>query len=206
MDIKINMKTLPVYVKAIIAVLPAIIIIALVIILAVMPKQKEIKRLDATIDGQNNKIAESQAKAAKLDVLKKENERLIKRMNELKEQLPEEKEISSLLKQVSDLSIASGLELKTWKPGPKKPHSSGIVDEIPVAVNVNGTYHDLGLFLSSLTKLNRIVNIDGMKLGGAKVEKGASVIKLDIAFTASTFVAVSEADKKAAPPKKAGQK
>lgn len=206
MDIKINMKTLPVYVKAIIAVLPAIIIIALVIILAVMPKQKEIKRLDATIDGQNNKIAESQAKAAKLDVLKKENERLIKRMNELKEQLPEEKEISSLLKQVSDLSIASGLELKTWKPGPKKPHSSGIVDEIPVSVNVNGTYHDLGLFLSSLTKLNRIVNIDGMKLGGAKVEKGASVIKLDIAFTASTFVAVSEADKKAAPPKKAGQK
>jgi type IV pilus assembly protein PilO len=131
-----------------------------------MPKQKEIKELNAKIDTQNNEIATSQAKVAKLDFLKQENSRLINRINELKEQLPEEKEISSLLKQVSDLGIASGLSIKSWRPAAKTTHPSGIVYEIPVSVDVEGTYHNLGHFLSSLTRLNRIVNISDMKLGG----------------------------------------
>lgn len=191
MAIKFDIKNLPSYVKAIIAFLPSVIITVLVIILVVTPKQKEIKKLEAQIDQQNNKIAESQTKAARLDVLKKENERLLNRLNELKEQLPEEKEISSLLKQVSDNSIGAGLEVKSWKPSQKKTHSSGIVYEIPVSVSVIGTYHNLGYFLSSLTKLNRIVNVNDMKLGGGKKGKDISSV-LDVSFTASTFSAVPE--------------
>ena len=175
MAININIKNLPSYAKIIISVLPSVILSVAIIMLVIMPKQKKIKELDANIDKQNNEIAASQAKAAKLDILKQENERLIKRINELKEQLPEEKEISSLLKQVSDLGIAAGLEIKSWKPGQKTTHPSGIVYEIPVSVDVIGTYHNLGYFLSSLTKLNRIVNISDMKLSNPKTrERGKS--------------------------------
>jgi len=39
----------------------------------------------------------------------KENERLLAKLNKLKEQLPDEKEISSLLKEVSDLSLDAGI-------------------------------------------------------------------------------------------------
>jgi len=169
-----------------------------------MPKQKKIKELDAKIDTQNNEIAASQAKAAKLEILKQENERLIKRINELKEQLPEEKEISSLLKQVSDLGIASGLSIKSWKPGQKTTHSSGIVYEIPVSVDVEGTYHNLGYFLSSLTKLNRIVNISDMKLGGPKLVKAENL--LSASFKASTFSAVPEGEIASVSDKKSGNK
>jgi len=122
--------------------------------------------------------------------LKQENERLIKRINELKEQLPVEKEISSLLKQVSDLGTAAGLNIKSWRPGAKATHPSGIVYQIPVAVDVEGTYHNLGYFLSSLTKLNRIVNISDMKLGSPKQVKGETV--LNASFRASTFSDISE--------------
>lgn len=192
MAININIKSLPPYARIILSVLPAVILSIVIIILFIMPKQKEIKELDAKIDTQNNEIAASQAKAAKLDILKQENERLIKRINELKEQLPEEKEISSLLKQVSDLGIAAGLSIKSWRPGQKTTHPSGIVYEIPVSVDVEGTYHNLGYFLSSLTRLNRIVNISDMKLGSPKVVKGENI--LSASFKASTFSAIPEAE------------
>jgi len=200
MAINLNIKNLPPYAKIIIAILPAVILSVALIMLVIMPKQQEINALDAKIDTQNNEIAVSQAKVAKLDILKQENERLIKRINELKEQLPEEKEITSLLKQVSDLGIAAGLSFKSWKPGPKTTHSSGIVYEIPVSVDVEGTYHNLGYFLSSLTKLNRIVNISDMKLGSPKIVKGENF--LSASFKASTFSAIPEADAAAGVNKK----
>jgi type IV pilus assembly protein PilO len=198
MALKLDIKTLPIYAKAIIAVLPSIIIVALVLFLAINPKLKQIKVLEAKIDKQNNEIAASQAKAAKLEMLKMENERLVARINELKEQLPEEKEISSLLKHVSDMGISAGLEIKSWKPSPKVTHPSGIVYEIPVAVNVEGTYHNLGYFLSSLTRLNRIVNITDMKLGSPKRERNES--RLQVSFKASTFSAIPESETATAKP------
>ncbi len=201
MAIKISVKSLPLFAKVVIAALPAVVILVVGFMFFIAPKQKEIKTLDAKIDDQNNKIATGQAKGAKLEILMKENEALVKRLDELKEQLPEEKEISSLLKQVSDLSTAAGLEIKSWKPGQKKNHPSGIVAEIPVSVSVIGTYHDLANFLSSLTRLNRIVNVNNIQLGSAQTKQTRAVLQIN--FTASTFSAVTEAEtvKKAAPGK-----
>ncbi len=205
MAIKISIKSLPLYAKVVVAALPAVIILIVGFMFFISPKQKEIKTLDAKIDEQNNKIATGQAKGAKLEILMRENEALVKRLDELKEQLPEEKEISSLLKQVSDLSTAAGLDIKSWKPGQKKNHPSGIVAEIPVSVSVIGTYHDFANFLSSLTKLNRIVNVSNIQMGSAQMKQGKAVLQIN--FTASTFSAVSEAEagKKAA-GKAAGKK
>ncbi len=193
MAVKVDLKNLPNYVKVIIAALPAVIILIAGMYFLISPKQKEIKQLDAQIDQQNNKIATDQAKAARLETLKQENEKLLVRLNELKEQLPEEKEISSLLKQTSDLSVAAGLEIKSWRPGAKKMHSSGIVSEIPVAVSASGTYHEFAAFLSSLTRLNRIVNIMDIKMASPQIAKGRAL--LQIGFTATTFLSVSEEDK-----------
>jgi len=194
MAIKLDMKNLPAYAKVIISFLPSVVVALAVIIIFIMPKQKGIKALDVKIDDQNNQIASSQFKAAKLDILIRENERLQNRLNELNEQLPEEKEISNLLKQISDLCTASGLEMKSWKPGAKKLHSSGIVYEMPVSVIVSGTYHDFGNFLGSLTRMNRIVNVNSIQLGSPQMLKGINV--LQISFTASTFFAVPEAEVK----------
>ena len=207
MAVKININNLPSSAKVTISILPSVLLALVIIILVIMPKQKEVKALDAKIDNQNNEIAASQAKAAKLDILKRENERLVARINELKEQLPEEKEISSLLKQVSDLGTAAGLEIKSWKPGQKTTHPSNIVYEIPVSVDVAGTYHNLGYFLSSLTKLNRIVNISDMKMANPKAVKGENL--LTVSFKASTFSAIPEGEAAEAankPGKKTGKK
>jgi len=67
MAIKLDIKTLPSYVKIIIAVLPSIIIALLVLFLVINPKMKRIKVLDAEIDKQNNEIAASQTKLPSLN-------------------------------------------------------------------------------------------------------------------------------------------
>jgi type IV pilus assembly protein PilO len=212
---KFETNKLPLYAKVILSVVPAILISVAVFFLLISPKQKEIKELNAKIDRQNDEIATSQAKAAKLDILIQENEMLARRLAELQEQLPEEKEISSLLKQVSDLGITAGLNIKSWKPATRTTHPSGIVYEIPVSVDVEGTYHDLGNFLGSLTGLNRIVNINDMKLGGPKSKSASAENLLAVSFRASTFSAVPEAEVVAAaeaeaaknqPAKRSGKK
>ena len=190
LKLNINLKTMPMYVKVILALAPGVIIAALVIFLFIVPKNKEIKALDLKIAAQENEIAKDQAKADKLPQLTFENERLRNRLNELKQQLPEEKEVSTLLKQVSDLCIRSGMKVGLWRPEQRKTHTSGIVYEIPVRVELSGTYHNLGYFFSSLTKFNRIVNISDIRLSDPKPEKGISTEK--ITFVATTFSAVPE--------------
>jgi type IV pilus assembly protein PilO len=190
--LKLDMKNLPRYARVAVAIVPSLIIALVVVILVIMPKHKEIQALNSKIDDQNNQIATSQAKGARLDVLIKENEQLLKRLNELKEQLPEEKEISNLLKQVSDICTESGLDMKSWRPGQRKKHPSGIVYEIPVSVAVTGTYHDFGKFLGNLTKLNRIVNVKNIQMGSPRMVGGTDV--LQISFTASTFSAIPESE------------
>ena len=190
MKVNFNIKGLPSYARIILALIPAIIISCVLIFLFILPRHREIKALETKISAQENEIAKNQAKAEKLAALTLENERLKKRLDELKQQLPEEKEVSTLLKQVSDLCIRAGLKVALWKPEPRKLHQSGIVYEIPVKVELLGSYHSVGYFFSSLTKLNRIVNVSDIKFSDPKPERGAAVLK--ISFTATTFSAVPE--------------
>lgn len=190
LKININIKNLPPYAKILLTSIPSLIIIIAVFIIFISPERKEIKALEVKIAAQENEIAKDLTKAEKLPELTLENERLRKRLDELKQQLPEEKEISTLLKQVSDLCIGSGLKVALWKPEQKRTHSSGIVYEIPVKVELTGSYHSLGYFFSSLTKLSRIVNISDIKLSDPKPEKGSAIVK--IAFNATTFSSVTE--------------
>jgi type IV pilus assembly protein PilO len=190
--LNINLKNVPSYVKILLSAVPAVVIVVAVLFIFIFPKRNEIKALEVKIAGQENEIAKNQAKAAKLPQLTLENERLRRRLEELKLQLPEEKEVTSLLKQVSDLCIRAGLKIALWKPEAKKTHSSGIVYEIPVKVELSGSYHSLGYFFSSLTKLNRIVNVSEFKLSDPRPDKGFAVEK--ISLTATTFSSVPEAE------------
>ena len=190
LKLKIDLGTMPVAAKVALSMLPALIISVIVIVFLVVPKNKEIKRLNAEITKQENQIAVDQIKVARLADLRMQNDKLKKRMEELKQQLPEEKEVSSLLKQVSDLGIRSGLKIVSWKPEAKKDHPSGTIYEIPVAVEVSGSYHSLGIFFSGLTKFSRIVNIGDIKISDAKPQRTEATVK--ITFKATTFSGIPE--------------
>ena len=190
LKLNVDFSKVPSFVKIILAFVPAVIIIVVAFLVFILPKNKEIKDFETKILAQESEIAKSQSKAEQLPVLIKINEELKSKLNELKKQLPEEKEVTNLLKQVSDFAIKSGLKVDFWKPEPKKTHTSGIVYEIPVKVALFGSYHNLGHFFSNITKLNRIVNISNLRLSEQEISGQHALLKIN--FTATTFSAVPE--------------
>lgn len=188
--VNIDLNRIPKAARIVLAAAPSVVLVLLMALLVVMPKNEQIASLKKEITEQEKKISKTQSMAGRLEDLKAENERLRARLKELEEHLPEEHEISSLLKQVEVLGLEAGLEILAWTPAPKRSHPSGIVYEVPVSVSLTGSYHRLGRFFSSLTKLERIVNITNISLSGPKMEKGEVV--LGVGFSAVTFTAVAE--------------
>jgi type IV pilus assembly protein PilO len=191
MDINFNkIKALPPRIQLIIAVVPSVILIVLFFFFIYSPKGKEIGGLNEKITQMDKQIAVHEEQVRKLDDLIIENTLLKKKLAKLKEQLPEENEVSVLLKQISDLGLTSGLQILLWKPEARRTDPSGLFIEIPVKVEVMSEYHRFGDFLSQISRLPRLVNISDMSLKAKNVkgQEGRGMIAVD--FTARTFASV----------------
>lgn len=200
--LNINLHNLSPVVRIAIALIPTIIIIVFFYFVSYKPNADTIKALKAEIVAQEKEIAKNEAKVAKLPEVKKRYAELEYSLKVLSLQLPEEKEVSNLLKQISDYGVKSGLQIKLWKPGARKNHPSNIVYVIPVDVTMSGTYHNLGAFFSRLTSLDRIVNIRNIKLIGDKGSRVKTLGMLDISFRAETFSAIPIEERAPEPVKK----
>lgn len=80
--------------------------------------------------------------------------------------LPKEKEIPKLLADISSLGRNSGLDFNSFKPMADIPKD--FYDEIPIDIDVNGPYHNVGYFLDQISKLDRIVTVSNIKMGSPK--------------------------------------
>jgi type IV pilus assembly protein PilO len=77
-------------------------------------------------------------------------------------QMPTEEEVASLLIDISQTGLASGLEFKLFKPsGPVKQE---FYSELPINIQVIGKYEELGLFVSGLASLPRIVTVHDVNM------------------------------------------
>lgn len=183
-------KALPGYQKAVLSAILVIAVLGAFVWFVYIPKNAEIAALEQKVAQINNEISVNQAKARRLEDLKRENAELSKQLAILKEQLPQESEVASLLKQVSDLGIKTGLDFKLWKPTDRRPGASGLYNEIPVEVEVAGGYHAVAAFFDRIGKLPRIVNVSGLKMSNIKLEKNRLMIQTT--FRATAFAAVDE--------------
>jgi type IV pilus assembly protein PilO len=188
---KIDLNALPKPARLAIMIGLPLMIAIVSFFLLINPKLKLMSQLEAEINKQRIEIADKKAKAERLEILIKENELLKKRLAELLEQLPEEKEVSSLLREVSLFGQNAGLEITLWKPAEKKTHPSNIVYEIPVTIEAMGTFKNFGSFLNRVAFMKRIVNVPDMKLTFQKQKEEA---ELKIAFHVVTYSAIPEGE------------
>lgn len=202
MVLNLNIKELPLYLRIIIASIPSLLLVILFIFLIYLPKNKEIDTLNETLAKLSSEIANSEVKARRLDALKAENAMLKAKLLKLQEQLPEEKEVSVLLKQISDLGLKSGLEILLWKPEARRMHPGGLYVEIPVRVEVLTGYHNLGVFFSHISRLSRIVNIADISLSARKPDKNSKGRIIMARFTALTFAALTPEERQELEKKK----
>ena len=156
-----------------------------------IPKTTQIKGIETAISGLKAKIQENDAKIKKLDDLRAEVTALQTRLKVLTEQLPPESEVSDLLRQIQKLVNQSGLSLNVWRPDKRRLHASGLYEEIPITLKLGGGYHNTALLFDRVSKLTRIVNIQNLKMDGAKQAKDGTM-EITVDCTAMTFAAVEK--------------
>lgn len=112
-------------------------------------------------------------------------------MGELKEalkELPNDREIPGLLKGISSMGKKVGLEVRKFQPLPE--NKLDYVAEVPVALEVAGSYHEVALFFERLAKMNRIVYVQDVEMKDPQ-ETGGEV-RLKVTGNAVTFRFLSE--------------
>lgn len=83
-------------------------------------------------------------------------------------QLPSRVEVAKLLVDISQTGLASGLEFDLFKP--LQPIRKEFYAELPVSIQVHGTYDELAHFVSGVANLPRIVTLHNISIthGGSR--------------------------------------
>ena len=131
-------------------------------------------------------INKGSATARQLPQFRQEVGQLEARLGGLRAVLPEEKDVGDLLRRIQTLATQSNLQIKGFKPAPivtRQMHA-----EWPINLELDGTYHNLGVFFDRVSKFSRIINVGTVKIKAK--EKPAPGSTVDVTCTATTFVLI----------------
>ena len=126
--------------------------------------QKQQEQLQSLEKKESEKIEDlkrKQRKVANIDLLREQMEEMEQSFGDMVRQLPDKTEVASLLVDISQTGVATGLEFNLFKPQAEK--SAEFYVTLPIEISVTGGYHQLGEFISGVAALPRIVtahNID----------------------------------------------
>ncbi len=81
----------------------------------------------------------------------------------IRRQLPEKKEIPDLLDQISNLGAQSGLQFQLFNPMPEV--EKDFYAEVPVDLDIVGSFHNVVDFFDKVARMPRIVTITNIDIG-----------------------------------------
>lgn len=108
-------------------------------------------------------------------------------------ELPDKKEIDNLLASVSDKARDAGLDIRLFQPMPEK--LKDFYAEVPVQIEVIGSYHQVATFFDEVAHLERIVNVTSFDMVEPKYDEERIVLKTNAVATSFRFLEESERPK-----------
>jgi type IV pilus assembly protein PilO len=152
--------------------------------------EKEYTKLGAELE----KARKMVGNLARLEV---EYQRLHDQWLSAQELLPEAKEMPELLRQVTTAGNKSGVQFALFEPQPPSPRE--FYSEHPVRIKVRGNYHQVGIFLSRLANMQRIVNVSKLELNhfelkgkgknaGSRTVRSLNTVEADFTLSAYTLL------------------
>ena len=156
------------------------------------PRHEELQIAENKLRQNEIKIREYEAVAAELPKFEKEYKRLEREFQLVTRKLPKDKEIPALIDGVYSEIAASNLESIIFAPKPQV--TKEIYAEIPIEMEVIGTYFNLADFFDRISRLPRIVNVRDLQLTRNNI-RGGTVI-LNIKFDVVTFRLLPEQEAK----------
>ena len=122
---------------------------------------------------------EKKEQAVNLPEYKRQLSEIDRQFGALLKQLPNRSEMEALLADINQAGLGRGLQFELFKPGSEV--MKDFYAELPIAVRVTGSYHDLGEFVSDVAQMPRIVTLNDIAIETQK----DGVLKFDA--TAVTY-------------------
>jgi len=148
-------------------------------------------------DKYKNEFLDKKKQAVNLDEYRNQLADIDKTFGALLKQLPNKAEMEALLIDINQAGLGRGLQFELFKPG--KEASKDFYAELPIALKITGSYHDLGAFSADVAKLPRIVSLTNVAL----VPDKGGLLKMDA--TAMTYRYLDEEELAAQRRAKAAQ-
>lgn len=169
---------------------------------AAAPAMDKIKQYQAEYESTEQKLGIAKKKAAQLVQLQNERKMKEAEFRKVMKALPENKEIPSLLTSISQSGQDAGIEFQSFEPN--KEVDKGFYGEIPVDMNIFGSFHNTVAFFDKVTSLNRIVNIRNIEMT-SELSKGDGGVKIKTKCQAVTYKFVEQKASESKSSKKKGK-
>lgn len=177
---------LPTYQKGLILALIMLSVVGLFIYFLYIPLQEDYEDLEKQNRSLQSKLQEDQRIADNLPTFRAEFEKMEALLESALKELPNTKEIPSLLTNISGLAKENGLDVIRFKPGAER--AKGFYAEVPVELKLAGTYHQMAMFSDAVANLPRIVNINNLVLDNPKAEMDRAVLSVSCLVTTFRFI------------------
>ncbi|MBI3898754.1 MAG: type 4a pilus biogenesis protein PilO [Gammaproteobacteria bacterium] len=132
--------------------------------------------------------------ALNIEIYRQQMEEMERTFGSLLRQLPNTTEVPDLLVDITQAGLGRGLEFSLFRPEKESPKD--FYAELPISLQVSGSYHELAQFISDVAALPRIVTFGDITLSG---EKGP---RLSMTATARTYRYLDSGPPADATPKK----
>ncbi len=127
-----------------------------------MDQLAELERLEGEEQTLKSSFEMKQRKAVNLQDYRDQLQQIEASLGEMIKQMPTKAEVANLLVDISQTGLASGLEFKLFKPSGETKKE--FYYELPISIEVVGKYEELGLFVSGLASLPRIVTVHDVNI------------------------------------------
>lgn len=177
---------LPTKQKILIVVLIAVFEAAALVWFVYLPKHNELNGLKAELSKLQGEIDEKTRIANNLPKLKAEYDQLNVELAKALTELPNSKEIPSLLTSITSLGKNAGLDFLVFRPKGEVPKD--FYAEVPVDIVVSGSYYSVANFFAAVANLPRIVNINNVAFTDIKSVSNRMMTKVTCLATTFRFL------------------
>jgi len=159
-----------------------------------LPKYKEFKELQAKLSDLQNQIQENKKITDNLPRLKQEYAQLQRELEAALTELPNQKEIPTLLTSITNVGKGAGLDFLLFRPKAEEPKD--FYAAVPVDIVVSGTFYNVANFFVAVSKLPRIVNINNVAMSDIRDAGGRTMMKVSCLATTFRFLEKETKDDK----------
>lgn len=136
-------------------VLAAVLVVLLGWVLVIRDKTTALEGLEAQEQTLRADFERRAGQAANLEPLTNQLAQMETMLRQMLRQLPSRTEMPDLIVDISQTALATGISTELFQPGPEVVRD--FFAEQPISLQMSGTYHQFGRFVSGVASLPRVV-------------------------------------------------